>query len=190
LLGTGLNNNAFELMAKLAVSWREQPERLEQLRNMYQSAGETASVQELERVLAYLRPSIGKPARFVGGMSFLGYDGPVANEVSVGGSADFQFYWQALEPPIVNADIFMHLLGPEGNFITFHRLQPSMTWLRPGQVVRERVTLELPPHLPPGNYRLYIGLLDRDYSNQRLYIEQGENQGSQEMLLMNLKVKP
>jgi tetratricopeptide (TPR) repeat protein len=190
LLGAGLNDNAFGLMAKLASFWPDQPERLEQLRNMYQSAGETARAQELERVLAYLRPSIGKFAHFAGGMAFLGYDGPAANEISVGGNAGFQFYWQALETPIVNADIFLHLLGPEGNFIAFHRLQPSMTWLRPGQVVRERVNLELPLHLAPGNYRLYIGLLDRDYSNQRLYIEQGEDKGSQEMLLMNLKVRP
>ncbi len=74
-------------------------------------------------------------------------------------------YWQAVGPVAQDYTVFLHLLGPDGERHAQHDdpplrgLQPMTHW-QPGEVLPDRRVLELPGDLPPGRYRLEVGLYE------------------------------
>jgi hypothetical protein len=73
-------------------------------------------------------------------------------------------YWRALAPMPVDYTIFVHLLGPDGQLAAQHDggpwwevSIPTSTW-QPGEELRDRHGLSLPPDLPSGTYRLQVGV--------------------------------
>jgi hypothetical protein len=74
-------------------------------------------------------------------------------------------YWQTDRPQKISYTVFSQLLDAVGQLITGHdslpadNTQPTPTWL-PNQVIVDTHHLPLPPDLPPGEYRLIVGMYD------------------------------
>ena len=74
-------------------------------------------------------------------------------------------HWHALETPDRNYHSFVHLLDAEGQIVAQADGQPgsgefpTLGWL-PGEYLTDTHVLQLPPDLPPGEYRLGVGLYD------------------------------
>ncbi len=88
--------------------------------------------------------------------------------------------WQALQPPLDNYKVFVHLItageqlaAPPADFYTpLGGAFPTHLWIPrwiEGQRVSDPYTLNLPPDLPPGDYRIQAGLYGLT-SNRRVYI--------------------
>jgi hypothetical protein len=115
------------------------------------------------------RPSVPLDVRFDDGISFAGYDlacAPkdiVAKDASFGpATCDLTLYWTVTRPPRTDYQVFVQLWasgkqvagfdGPpvQGNY-------PISRW-DVGEVISDIHKLELPPDLPPGDFRLLVGL--------------------------------
>jgi hypothetical protein len=74
-------------------------------------------------------------------------------------------YWSVREPPSVDYQVFVHLLGegPEpvaqGDAPPLNGDYPTGMWA-PGEVIADPHPLVLPEDLPPGRYRLLVGMYD------------------------------
>lgn len=75
-------------------------------------------------------------------------------------------YWQGVSEMAALYSVFLHLVNQEGELVAqqdklpgLREKQPTTGWL-PGEVVIDPITLPLPPDLPPGQYRLRLGLYE------------------------------
>jgi uncharacterized membrane protein len=106
-----------------------------------------------------LQPSMPLQANLGKQMELRGYDvSQTGQELAV------TLYWRALAPMPVDYTIFVHLLGPDGQLVAQHDggpwwevSIPTSTW-QPGEELRDRHALDLPPDLPSGTYRLQVGV--------------------------------
>jgi hypothetical protein len=168
LLDVGKMDRALQRVRSAEQQFANRPERLARVRELYLSMQRTEAAQRVEERLAYLRPSLKKEARFAGGLALLGYD-ISANQVAPGGSLDVSYYWRCWARPPLDYYIFVHLVGPERTLTYDHLLdhgRVSMTSLREGEVVREDYSMQIPPDLEPGNYRLVVGLWDPQHTGK------------------------
>ncbi len=110
------------------------------------------TVEEAEPV----RAKVGDAIRL------LGYEA-VADPLSPGVAFDVMLYWEAVGHPAEHYIVFVHLLNAEGEFVAGHDgppfdgRYPTQAWL-PGDVVPDRHRLTLDPEVPPGAYRLQVGM--------------------------------
>ncbi len=80
-----------------------------------------------------------------------------------GESLHLTLLWETLTPPPLDYTVFVHLLNANNEIVTGHDSQPvtgtypTSIW-SPGERILDPHTLPLPPDLPPGTYRLAIGL--------------------------------
>jgi 4-amino-4-deoxy-L-arabinose transferase-like glycosyltransferase len=80
-------------------------------------------------------------------------------------------YWQAVGVVSANYTVFVHLLGPDGQRYAqadgppLQGLQPMTHWVA-GEFLPDRWTLNLPADLPPGRYRLDVGLYESEGSDR------------------------
>jgi hypothetical protein len=80
-----------------------------------------------------------------------------------GKSLPLTLYWQAAGPVTAEYQVFVHLLGADGQRYAqgdgppLAGIQPMSHWL-PGETLPDRRVLDLPGDLPPGRYRLAVGL--------------------------------
>jgi hypothetical protein len=91
-------------------------------------------------------------------MGLLGYEALPAEQ-----TLTVTLYWEALAQMGYDYTVFVHLLDADGNQVAQHDGQPwwevsipTTTW-QPGEKLRDRHTLALPPDLPPGTYHLWVG---------------------------------
>ncbi len=114
-------------------------------------------------------------------------------ELDVGETAvDLTLTWQTIHQPPENYLLFVHLVDNNGNIVSQidpvpgGGLRPTKSW-RPGEVLTDRHTLPLPPDLPPGHYRLWVGLWQPD-SGVRLPVSvEGVAQPDGRLLLHTLR---
>ncbi len=71
--------------------------------------------------------------------------------------------WRSVTTTEVDYTVFIHLIGPDGGQAAGADAQPRggrypTSFWRPGEVVLDRHTL--PADLPPGRYRVEVGLYD------------------------------
>jgi hypothetical protein len=73
-------------------------------------------------------------------------------------------YWRALAAMPQDYTVFVHLLDSTGQMVAQHddgpwwdAPIPTSTW-QPGELLLDQHTLALPPNLPPGNYRVQVGV--------------------------------
>ncbi|MBL7062931.1 MAG: hypothetical protein ISS49_01820 [Anaerolineae bacterium] len=99
-----------------------------------------------------------------GGVRLRGYDlSPV--EVSPGDVITLTLYWEAREVPAANYQVFVHLLGDgpkplaQGDGPPLLGDYPTTMWA-PGEIVADPHPIALPAGLPPGLYRLLVGMYD------------------------------
>jgi uncharacterized membrane protein len=106
-----------------------------------------------------LQPATPLQANLGNQMELRGYD-----VSQTGQDLTVTLYWRALAPMPVDYTIFVHLLGPDGQLVAQHDggpwwevSLPTSTW-QPGEELRDRHVLNLPPDLPSGTYRLQVGV--------------------------------
>jgi len=117
-------------------------------------------------------PSVAQPLSvdLAGGITLRGYDlAPVGGEtqtlrrVAPGEAITLTLYWEARETPAADYQIFVHLLGagPEpvaqGDGPPLMGDYPTTMWA-PGEVIVDPHLVALPADLPPGQYRLLVGM--------------------------------
>jgi hypothetical protein len=109
-----------------------------------------------------LQPVNLKQANLGGKMELRGYDvSPTVGEA--GGDLELTLHWRAVAPMDRDYTVFVHLVGPDGQLVAQHDGQPwwevslpTSTW-GPGEELRDRHLLKLPPDTPPGTYSLRVG---------------------------------
>jgi hypothetical protein len=80
-----------------------------------------------------------------------------------GSTLHLTLYWQAQAEMEQDYTVFVHLLDAEGLLVAQHDSQPgggslpTSSWLE-GEVIADEHPLRLDPNLPPGSYRLEVGL--------------------------------
>jgi hypothetical protein len=88
--------------------------------------------------------------------------------------------WQALQAPNADYTVFVHLLNAGGETIAQHDGQPqddaypTSVWDR-DEMVADTHTLTLPPNLPPGTYRLQIGLYRPETGERLSVVDNGDS---------------
>lgn len=104
-------------------------------------------------------------ANFADQMELWGYD--VSPEVgSAGHPLTVTLYWHALRDVPVDYTVFVHLLDSEGHLVAQHDGAPwwqipfpTTSWM-PGETLRDRHVLQLPPDLAPDRDTFQIGVYD------------------------------
>lgn len=118
------------------------------------------------RARRYRLPSIAYPidARLGEAIILRGYDVSQASPAK-GSHWEITLYWQSKARVPTSYKVFVHLYDAAGSLraqvddYPLHGEAPTNGWL-PGEVVVDRYRLPLPPDLPPGMYRLAVGLYD------------------------------
>ena len=130
-------------------------------------------------------PTITRPMRAdVGGtIAFLGYDlFPEDAVVEAGDTVALSLYWQAQDKIHEDYTVFVHLLDEadkrwmQRDNWPAYGTRPTSGWAV-GEVVRDGHSFELPPDIPPGTYRIVIGLYVRS-TMERLPVLDGNGQPS------------
>ncbi len=80
------------------------------------------------------------------------------------GALIVQLVWQSLAPLATSEKVFVHLVGPDGSVLAQSDALPAdgygtEQWVE-GEVVIDEHRLPLRPDLPPGDYRLRVGMYD------------------------------
>jgi hypothetical protein len=98
-----------------------------------------------------------------GAVTLDGYRHPA--EARPGATLPLALYWRANRPLPADYTVFVHLLDATGGKAAQRDLpplegrRPTSGW-RPGELLRDDQDLPLPPNLPPGTYRLVVGMYD------------------------------
>ena len=101
----------------------------------------------------------------------------VTSQVSAGGELLLTLFWRSLQPVDDDYHVFVHLLNQSNEKIAQRDGQP-VQWMRPtstwqaGEQIVDHYGMRLPDDLPPGRYRVDVGLYD-PVSGQRLPISAG-----------------
>jgi hypothetical protein len=105
-------------------------------------------------------------------------------DTEIDGEISLQLYWEPLEEPDADYNVFVHLTPvetPEKILAQYDGppahadLRTTSTWDDPGELfISEDMTLDLPPDLPPGPYRLSFGLYNWR-SGERLKTDTGRD---------------
>ena len=131
--------------------------------------GETlGAIQVGEAKLAPARqsPDVEHPltVELSSGVTLLGYDF-LPEEVSAGERITLTLYWEVRQPPSVDYQVFVHLLGegPEplaqGDGPPLLGDYPTSMWAA-GETIADPHPVQLPEALPTGHYRLTVGMYD------------------------------
>lgn len=190
LLEIGKLDQATQVTNLAEEAYHSFPDRLVQVGGLYKDLRHTDALARVEKRLGHLRPSLKRVSRFDDGMSLLGYDLP-KNKVKPGGKLEVNLYWRAWQAVPVDYTIFVHLVGPGGVLNYDHRLERgsrSMTTLRAGQVVREDLSLTIPPGTQTGAYTLTVGLWDPAVASEALPVIEGEDAGRRHLEVTKIEV--
>jgi mannosyltransferase len=131
------------------------------------------------RFVTYAAPPHGKTemetavaAPFGSHITLLGYT--VGSETAVPGDIlPITLFWETAEPLDTRYKVFIHLVAQDGPPLAQRDSEPggglalTTTWI-PGETVVDNHGLFLPHDLPPGDYRLLLGLYDLTDPTARL----------------------
>lgn len=100
-------------------------------------------------------------ADFGGQIALIGYSGPRSTAVA-GQMVPIELYWKAQTAVEINFQVFVHLLTADGRLVAqSDKINPGefpTKWWPADKYVRDTHWLSLPADLPPGEYRLTVGL--------------------------------
>ena len=115
-------------------------------------------------------------------LGFLGFSLAAQENWQPGDWLPLTLQWQVSEEIHTRYRIFVQLLYPEGQLAVTQdsepggNLQPTTNW-RLGATITDRHALPLPLDLPPGEYRLSIGVYPLWQPNERLHTDGGNTLG-------------
>ncbi|MGQ9625796.1 MAG: hypothetical protein ACUVV0_02710 [Anaerolineae bacterium] len=130
----------------------------------------TLTIRAMSRTFTPPQPRYPAQIRAGEEILFLGCD--ITEKISPGEPLKFTLYWKALSPISSDYTAFTHLLDAEGRAVAGKDnrpaggTRPTTGWL-PGEVVADEYEIALPLDMPPGDYRLEIGLYE-SFTGQRL----------------------
>lgn len=130
----------------------------------------TLTIRAMSRTFTPPQPRYPAQIRAGEEILFLGCD--ITEKIFPGEPLKFTLYWKALSPISSDYTAFIHLLDAEGRAVAGKDnrpaggTRPTTGWL-PGEVVADRYEIALPLDMPPGDYRLEIGLYE-SFTGQRL----------------------
>ncbi|HTP08192.1 MAG TPA: hypothetical protein VMP08_08085, partial [Anaerolineae bacterium] len=148
--------------------------RLYQLDQRERLAQTLAGVKSAEVSFA---PEVGGgaaqlPIEFGHAIELLGYQ--VEAPIKAGQPLDLKTYWKATGSPPKFLTVFVHLLDQNGQIVAqIDRQSVLADTLQPGDIFMQLHSIDLPTDLPPGSYRLAIGLYTSD-TGQRLPLSEGD----------------
>jgi uncharacterized membrane protein len=127
-----------------------------------------AEVQLLDRPRRFDLPAVTNPIDATVGKQahLVGYD-LVLDEAHPGGQIPLTLYWQAGGPMILPFKVFTHLLDGEDTIRAQHDALPgggccpTNTWAE-GEVIVDEHPIALGADLPPGTYKLVVGMYDEE----------------------------
>ncbi len=100
--------------------------------------------------------------------------------------------WEAIEPPQQRYKVFVHLLSAEGALAAQNDAEPvggfvpTDSW-EAGALVTDRYGLYLPPDLPPGEYRMLVGMYA--FSGERLPVTFAGEAAGDAIALGTIRIK-
>jgi hypothetical protein len=101
-------------------------------------------------------------------------------------------WWRAPGPLPPDTTIFVHVDRPDYRATMDHLpgdwMYPADRW-RSGDIVEDRVLFQLPVGMPPGTYRVFLGIYRRS-TGERLHVVTGDNDGTDRIPLGELRVRP
>ncbi|MFN2206413.1 MAG: hypothetical protein ACK2UT_10900 [Candidatus Promineifilaceae bacterium] len=133
------------------------------------------------------RPQHTQTAVFGGGIKLAGYD------LAAGDAVSLVLYWESLAPVAEDYDVFVHLMDASGKLVAQNDRQPlsglaaTSVW-RPGDLIRDPVTVTLPEDLDAGEYTLRLGIYLRE-TNERLPVSGAAAQDNA-LLLDTIQIDP
>ncbi|MBK8903352.1 MAG: glycosyltransferase family 39 protein [Anaerolineaceae bacterium] len=107
------------------------------------------------------------------------------------GQLELTLYWQAQSVPETSWFVFVHLVDASGeivaqrDFVPAEGLRPTTGW-RANEVIEDVHRLALPPDLPPGQYRLRVGLFEPDSFGRPLVTQNNQPQLDNQLILTEL----
>ncbi|MCB2225964.1 MAG: glycosyltransferase family 39 protein [Desulfarculaceae bacterium] len=191
LVEVGQLEAAYVVAVRAEEAYRAFPDQLEQVAALYKALSKKEDLARVEENLSHLRPSLQRVSRFADGLTLLGYDLPKA-KVKPGGKLEINFYWRAWQPVPLDYTIYLHLRGPGRTLNYDHHLdhaRMAMPALRPGRVVREDFSLDIPADAPKGKYKVVLGLWDPELSPEAVEIVGGEDKGGRDVNLAEIEVQ-
>lgn len=99
-----------------------------------------------------------RPAAFGEAIELRGFDGGAA--ARPGQAAELRLHWAARARPGADYWLFAHLVGPDGRRYAQVDQPYSTSQWEPGSFPAADLPVPLPADLPPGTYRLLVGLYD------------------------------
>ena len=136
---------------------------------------ELGPVQLGGRPHTFQTPSLTQPLRasFGSAVELQGIDAPSSVLVKPGQVVTITLAWIVAQPPPTDLARFVHVLGPDGRPVTQRAGMPCAGQVAPlpdaacpaaswigGEVLIDRVEIEMPADLPPGRYPLATGWYD------------------------------
>lgn len=121
----------------------------------------------------------------------LGYSLPT-QETKPGDIVQLTLLWQAITPMNERYKVFTHLLDAHGHLVGQRDAEPGggakiTTIWKEGEQVLDNYGLLVLPAVPPGDYAIEIGLYGLN-DGQRLPVVEGEQKGSDRILLSNIHI--
>jgi 4-amino-4-deoxy-L-arabinose transferase-like glycosyltransferase len=113
------------------------------------------------------RPATPLQADFGGQLRFLGYTLTPSSPQHAGDRVALSLIWQAQIRPATDYAIFVQLRDAanttlaSADYQPYQGVAPTSKW-PPGATLQSMTWLHLPPELPPGLYRIYVGLYRPD----------------------------
>ena len=116
------------------------------------------------------------------------------SRIQPGQAITLTLYWRASAPVPTDYTVFVHLLDASGGVRAQHDGRPmqgrypTTAWL-PQRIIEDKVGLTAPPDLPPGEYRLAVGMYELA-SGQRLPVTDQGARLPQDAILLEPVLEP
>jgi hypothetical protein len=111
-------------------------------------------------------------------ITLLGF-GLTQDHLTAGDTLGIALFWQARVTPQTSYAVFIHLLDEndrllvQSDALPLNGTRPTTGW-KPDEVIEDRREIQLPSNLPPGRYRLIVGLYDPS-TGSRLNTSEGKD---------------
>ncbi len=146
---------------------------------------------EFPPIATPLRADFGQPPL----AELHGYGLP-AGDIRPGDTFTLTLFWRAVAESIpINYTVFVHLTGEDGQIAAqgdtppVYGVRPTSGW-RPGEVLVDEHTINVPDTVPPGRYQLWVGLYEPDSFVRPPAVQNGEVQPDGRILLQEVIITP